>query len=112
MFELVIMIGFEAILFLLIIGFASLIITVILLLTGKKIDTQNETEQQIFDVKIFNSQLKLVPFLYLIIVLILFLIGIFSDFIINSMIGLIFAIIPFIFYWIFDYKKYKLVRKK
>jgi len=106
------MIVFETILFLMIIGFVSLILTLIFYLTGEKVDTKKEIEQQEFEVKIFNSQLKLIPFVYLLIVFIFFIIGIFSDFIINSFIGLIIALIPFVAYWIFDYKKYSRVRKK
>ena len=106
------MIEFETILFLMIIGFVSLILTLIFYLTGEKVDTKKEIEQPEFEVKIFNSQLKLIPFVYLIIIIILFMIGVFSDFIINSVIGLIIALIPFVAYWIFDYKEYFLVRKK
>ena len=106
------MIEFETILFLMIIGFVSLILTLIFYLTGKKVDTKKEIEQQEFEVKIFNFQLKLIPSIYLLIIIILFTIGIFTDFIINSIIGLIIALIPFVAYWIFDYKKYGLMRKK
>ncbi len=105
------MIEFETILFLLTVGFASLILTLVICLTGKEIDTKKKIEQQIFEVKIFNFQLKLVPFLYLVILLIMFLLGVFSDFLINSIVGLIIALIPFIAYWILDYKKDGLVRK-
>jgi len=106
------MIEFEAILFLLIVGFASLIITLVLYLTGKRIDTKKKIEELKFEVKIFNSEIKLIPFLYLMIILIMFFVGIFSDFVLNSIIGLIFASIPFIAYWIFDYKKDELTRKR
>ena len=105
------MIGFETIVFLLILGFASLIITLLLYFTGKGTDIKKENEEWKFEVKVFNSQLKLIPFLYLIIVLIMFLIGIFSDFLINSIFGLIISLIPFIAYLIFDYKKDEPERK-
>ena len=106
------MIEFETILLLLVIGVASLIATVFLFFTGKKVGIEKEKEDDIANVKIFNTQIKLVPFLYLIIILIMFAIGIFSDFVLNSIIGLIFASIPLIAYWIFDYKKEGFVRKK
>ena len=105
------MMEFEIILFVMTIGLASLIITLVLCLTGKKIGAKNKIERQIFEVKFFNSQLKLVPFLYLTIILIMFAIGIFSDFLVNSIIGLIIALIPSIIYWIFDHKKFGLVRE-
>jgi len=105
------MMEFEIILFVMTIGLASLIITLVLCLTGKKIGAKNKIERQIFEVKFFNSQLKLVPFLYLTIILIMFAIGIFSDFLVNSIIGLIIALIPSIIYWIFDRKKFGLVRE-
>ena len=106
------MIEFVNILFLMIIGFVSLMLTLIFYLTGEKVDIKKEIEQKELEVKIFNSQIKLIPFVYLIIIIILFLIGIFNDFIINSVIGLIIALIPFVAYWIFDYKEHFLVRKK
>ena len=99
------MIKFETVLFLMIIGFASLVITLILCLTGRKIDTQKKNKHQEFEIKIFNFHIKIIPFLYLIVVIIMFLIGIFSDFLINSIIGLISGLIPFISYWILDQKK-------
>ena len=99
------MIEFETILFLMAIGVASLIITLFLLFTSKKIDSKKKKEQDMSVVKVFNSQIKLVPFLYLTIILIMFVIGIFSDFLFNSIIGFIIASIPFVAYWIFDYKK-------
>ncbi len=102
---------FEIILFIMAIGFASLIITLVLCLTGKKIGAKNKIERQIFEVKFFNFQLKLVPFFYLTMILIMFIIGIFSDFLVNSIVGLIIALIPFIIYWIFDHKKFGLVRE-
>jgi uncharacterized membrane protein len=105
------MIEFETVLFLMTVGSVSLIITLVLCLTGKKIDSKKKNEEQIFEINIFNFQLKLVPFLYLIIVLILFLLGIFSDFLINSIFGLIIALIPFVAYWILNYKKDGLVKK-
>jgi len=103
---------FETTLSLMIIGFISLIITLTLYLMGKKIQTKEITEQKKLDVKIFNFRIKLIPFLYLIIVLIMFIIGMCSDFLFNTILGLIVALIPFITYWIFDYKKYGLMRKK
>lgn len=99
------MIEFETILILMAIGIISLIITLFLLFTGKKIEPKKEIEQEIFIVKIFNYKIKLVPFLYLKMVLIMFLIGIFSDFLIDSIIGLTFALIPFVAYLIFNTKK-------
>jgi len=102
---------FEIILFIMAIGFASLIITLVLCLTGKKISTKNKIERQIFKVNFFNFQLKLVPSLYLLIVLIMFVIGIFSDFLVNSVVGLIIALIPFIIYWIFDRKNLGVARE-
>ena len=105
------MIEFETILLLMAIGVASFIITLFLIFTGKKINTKKEIEQEIPDVKIFNFQIKLVPFLYLMMVLVMFMIGVFSDFLTNSIIGLIFALIPFIAYWVFNYKRDWLVRK-
>jgi len=104
------MIEFETILLLLVIGVSSLIATVFLFFTGKKVDVEKK-EEDIANVKIFNTQIKLVPFLYLIIILIMFIIGIFSDFVFNSIIGLIFASIPLIAYWIFDYRKEGVMRK-
>ena len=98
------MIEFETILILMAIGIISLIITLFLLFTGKKTEPKKEIEQEIFIVKIFNYKIKLVPFLYLKMVLIMFLIGIFSDFLIDSIIGLTFALIPFVAYLIFNTK--------
>ena len=105
------MMEFEIILFIMMIGFASLIITLVLCLTGKKIGAKNKIERQIFEAKFFNFQLKLVPFSYLVIILVMFVIGIFSDFLVNSIVGLIIALIPFIIYWISDHKKFGLVRE-
>lgn len=104
------MMEFEIILFILAIGFASLILTLFFCLTGKKIDTSNKIEQHIFEIKIFNFHLKLVPFIYLAIIIIMFVIGIFSDFLVNSIIGFIIALIPLIIYWIFDHKVFRLLR--
>jgi cbb3-type cytochrome oxidase subunit 3 len=105
------MIEFENILFLLAIGIVSLIVTIYLFLTSKKVDAEKENESDISDVKIFNTQIKLVPFLYLAIVLTMFVIGIFSDFLNYSVFGLIIALIPFLAYWVFDYKKDEDVRR-
>jgi amino acid transporter len=102
---------FEIILFIMMIGFASLILTLFFCLTGKKIDTSNKIEQHLFEVKFFNFQIKLVPLIYLAIILIMFVIGIFSDFLINSIIGFIIALIPLIIYWIVDHKEFGLVRE-
>ena len=102
---------FEIILFIMTIGFASLAITLILCLTGKKNDRKNKIEQQIFKFKFFNFQIKLVSFFYLVIVIIMFVMGIFSDFLVNSIIGFIIALIPFIIYWIFDHKNFGVVRE-
>jgi amino acid transporter len=105
------MIEFEIILFIMAIGFASLITTLVLCLTGKKIDAKNKMERQIFEVNFFNFKLKLVPFLYLLIVFIVFVIGIFSDFLVNSIVGLIIALIPFTIYWIFDRRNLGVARE-
>jgi len=105
------MIEYGNILLLLAIGIVSLIVTIYLFLTSKKIDTKKKNESDISDVKIFNTQIKLVPFLYLVIVLTMFVLGIFSDFLNYSVFGLIIALIPFLAYWIFDYKKDEDVRR-
>lgn len=105
------MIEFETLLFLLIIGIVSLIATIYLFFTGKKVEIER-TEKDIGEVKVLKTQIKLVPFIYLMIILILFIIGIFSDFIFNSVIGIVFASIPFLAYLIFDYREGKFMRKK
>jgi len=105
------MIEYENILILLAIGIVSLIVTIYLFLTSKKVETEKKNESDISDVKIFNTQIKLVPFLYLAIVLTMFVLGIFSDFLNYSIFGLIIALIPFIAYWVFDYKKDENVRR-
>ena len=99
------MIEFETLLLLLAIGFVSLIMTLVLFFSGKKVEIEKKKERDIGDVKICKTQIKLVPFLYLIIILIMFMIGIFSDFLFYSIVGIIFALIPFVAYWIFDFKK-------
>jgi hypothetical protein len=100
---------FEIILFIMMIGITSLILTLFFCLTGKKIDSSSKVEEPIFEIKIFNFQLKLVPFIYLAIIIIMFVIGIFSDFLINSIIGFIIALIPLIIYWIVDHKVFRLM---
>lgn len=105
------MIEYENILILLAIGTVSLIVTIFLFLTSKKEESQKKNESDISDVKIFNTQMKLVPFLYLVIVLTMFVLGIFTDFLNYSVFGLIIALIPFLAYWIFDYKKDEDVRR-
>lgn len=106
------MIEYENILILLAIGTVSLIVTIFLFLTSKKEESQKKNEPGISDVKVFNTQIKLVPFLYLAIVLTMFVLGIFTDFLNYSVFGLIIALIPFLAYLIFDYKKDKDVRRK
>lgn len=103
---------FENIIFLVVVGSASLIITLFLLLARKKIAVENKNEPDMSDVRIFNTKIKLVPFLYLMMILIMFVIGIFSGFVIGSISGFIFASIPFVAYLVFDYKKDISVRKK
>ena len=105
------MIEYENILILLAIGTVSLIVTIFLFLTSKKEESQKKNEPDISDVKVFNTHIKLVPFLYLAIVLTMFVLGIFTDFLNYSVFGLIIALIPFIAYWIFDYKKDEDVRR-
>ncbi len=105
------MIEFENLVILLIIGIVSLIATIYLFFTGKKVEIKRK-EKDIGEVKVLKTQIKLVPFIYLMIILILFIIGIFSDFIFNSIIGIIFASIPFLAYLIFDYRKERFARKK
>ncbi len=105
------MTNYENILFLLVIGTVSLIVTIYLFLSNKKVDTQKKNEPDISDVKVFNTQIKLVPFLYLAAVLTMFVLGVFTDFLNYSVFGLIIALIPFSAYWIFDYKKDKDVRR-
>ncbi|EMR73999.1 hypothetical protein MBGDN05_00372 [Thermoplasmatales archaeon SCGC AB-539-N05] len=105
------MIEYESILILLAIGTVSLIVTIFLFLTSKKEESRKKNEPDTSDVKIFNTQIKLVPFLYLAIVLIMFVIGIFTDFLNYSIFGLIIALIPFLAYWVFDYKKDEDVRR-
>lgn len=100
------------ILILLAIGTVSLIVTVYLFLTSKKEGSQKKNEKDISDVKVFNTQIKLVPFLYLAAVLTMFVLGILTDFLNYSVFGLIIAIIPFLAYWIFDYKKDGDARRK
>ena len=99
------MIEYENILIISAIGTVSLIVTIFLFLTSKKEESQKKNEPDISDVKVFNTQMKLVPFLYLVIVLILFVLGVFTDFLNYSVFGLIIALIPFLTYLIFDYKK-------
>ncbi len=106
------MIEYENILILLAIGTVSLIVTIFLFLTSKKVDAEKKSESDISDVKVFNTQIKLVPFLYLAIVLTMFVLGVFTDFLNYSVFGLIIALIPFLAYLIFDYKKDKDVRRK
>jgi len=106
------MIEYENILILLAIGTVSLIVTVYLFLTSKKEESQKKNEPDISDVKVFNTQIKLVPFLYLAAVLTMFVLGILTDFVNYSVFGLIIAIIPFLAYWIFDYKKDEDARRK
>ncbi|MCK5458566.1 MAG: hypothetical protein KAI20_01635 [Thermoplasmatales archaeon] len=103
---------YENILILLAIGTVSLIVTVYLFLTSKKEESQKKNEPDISDVKVFNTQIKLVPFLYLAAVLTMFVLGILTDFVNYSVFGLIIAIIPFLAYWIFDYKKDEDARRK
>jgi len=99
------MIEFETILILMIVGFASLIFTLFLCLTGKKVSKTKKSRQEILRVKILNFRIKLIPFIYFLMVFILFFIGIFSNFIFNSIVGLIVALIPIMSYLIFDRKK-------
>ena len=103
---------YENILILLAIGTVSLIVTVYIFLTSKKEESQKKNEPDISDVKVFNTQIKLVPFLYLAAVLTMFVLGILTDFVNYSVFGLIIAIIPFLAYWIFDYKKDGDARRK
>ena len=105
------MIEFENLLLLLVIGVASLIITVFLFFSRNKVDVEKKNEPDISDVKIFKTQMKLVPFIYLMIILIMFVIGVFSNFLFSSVVGFVFALIPFIAYWVFDYKNYGFMRK-
>ncbi len=106
------MIEYENILIILAIGTVSLIVTTFLFLTSKKEESQKKNEPDISDVKVFNTQMKLIPFLYLAIVLIMFVLGVFTDFLNYSVFGLIIALIPFLAYLIFDYKKDESVRGK
>lgn len=99
------MIETETIVILLVIGFLALIATLFFFLTGKKVEIKNKQEKDIGDVKIFKTNLKLIPSLYLIIITIMFVIGLFSNFLFNSIFGYIIASIPFLAYFIFDYKK-------
>lgn len=99
------MIEYETLIIILIIGVLSLIITLLLFFTGKKVEIKEKQGKDISNVKIFNTKIKLIPFLYLLIIIIMFIIGIFSDFLINSIIGFIIALIPFFAYWIFDFNR-------
>jgi len=106
------MIEYENILIILTIGTVSLIVTIFLFLTSKKEESQKKNEPDMSDVKVFNTQMKLVPFLYLLIVLIMFVLGVLTDFLNYSVFGLIIALIPFLAYLIFDYKKDESGRRK
>jgi len=106
------MIEYENIIFLLAVGTISLIVTIYILLTSKKEEPQKQKETDMADVKVFNTQIKLVPFLYFSIVFIMFILGLLTDFINYSIFGFIIALIPFLAYLIFDYRKEKDVRRK
>ncbi len=99
------MIENETLIILSVIGVLALIVTLIFFFTGKKEEIEKIQEKDIGDIKILNTNLKLIPFLYLIIITIMFVIGLFSNFIFNSILGFIIASIPFLTYFIFDFKK-------
>lgn len=96
------MIEFQTILILMIIGFASLFFTLLLCLTEKRGNNVKKYKQQIFEVKIFNFKFKLFPFVYLTMILVLFFIGVFSNFLFYSIFGLAVASIPLITYLLID----------
>jgi len=102
----------ENILILLIIGFTSLVITLYLFFTSKKVDIEKQNEPDMSDVKVFKTQIKLIPFIYFAIVFIMFILGLLTDFINYSIFGFIIALIPFLAYLIFDYRKENDVRRK
>ena len=106
------MIDYENIIFLLAVGIVSLIVTIYLLLTSKKDSSQKQNEAEMADVKVFSTQIKLIPFIYFSIVFIMFILGVFTDFLNYSIFGFIIALIPFLAYLIFDYRKGKNVRRK
>jgi hypothetical protein len=99
------MIENETLIILSLIGIVALILTVIIFFTGKKVDNKNKQEKDIGNVKIFSTNLKLVPILYLIIITIMFVIGLFSNFLFNSILGFIIASVPFLAYFIFDFRR-------
>jgi len=94
------MIEFEIAILLVIIGFASLITTLIVIIFGKKLEVKKEIE--LYD---FKLKYDLFAVVYFFMIIIMFLIGAFSDFYLISFIGLLIGLIPLIIYQFVGYKK-------
>ena len=90
----------NTVLSLMIIGVISLVITLYLLFTSKKIEPKKKSSERAFDIEISGKRINIILVLYSAIVIILFSIGLLSDFLINSIIGFILASIPIISYLI------------
>jgi ABC-type methionine transport system permease subunit len=101
------MLEIEVVIFLMATGLISLIISLYLVFSSEKINDKKIEKEVSFDIKIFDCEINLILILYLAIVIILFVIGVFSDFLINSTIGLTIALIPIFTYLISYYKTKK-----
>lgn len=99
------MIDINTVITLIMIGIISLILTIFLILNSNKTGYSKISGEEVFKIELFNHKISIILILYSAIVIILFLIGIFSDFILNSIIGLVFASIPIFADLISSYKR-------
>ena len=86
----------ENLLPLLIIGGSGMILTLILLLTGKKENPPNEIQKTYDIIPFLSISLAIIPIIFLLRLALMFFTGIFSGFIPQGIIGGLIALIPLI----------------